>query len=135
MIGHKRSACTCTQRNFCTVNATDQLKTSATHKATGLLLEYAAEGSSEVLNRTVDGETWGKLCALSTETALNDDVEGGVEDVALRHVLHRVEHRSIMEVVRFHECSCHAGLSEMTHSLKNNVLLHCPIRVRDVDNL
>ena len=55
--------------------------------------------------------------------------------MALRHALHRVEHKRVMEVVRFHEASCRAGLAEMKSTLDYNILINCPVSVRDVDNL
>jgi len=54
----------------------------------------------------------------------------GVLENLDRDGLHR-----ILEGVRFHECSCHAGNCSLITALRRGVFKDCPIEARDIENM
>ena len=120
--------------NWTTTNESEYLAMTAYHRCSDLTLDFRVTEDEKVLSCAVGDDLWSHLCSLATGARGNPVTEGD-EEVLLRHALSRTEYNQVLESVRFHECTCHASLTTMTDTLKRRVLNHCPIGVRDVDNI
>ena len=118
----------------------DELRMTATHRTIpNLQLEFdsAADGD-KVLSCEVPEGIWEQICALAHDVSPVEIKSEGQDDehaVEIRQALSRDDFRRVMEGVRFHECSMHAGQASLSNTLQYNLLKNTPISSRDIYNI
>jgi len=117
----------------------EELRMTATHRTIrNLKLEFNSIAGDKVLSCDVPDRVWEQICALAHDVSpveMNGEAPGDGQAVEILQALSRDDFRRVMEGVRFHECSMHAGQASLSNTLEHHLLNNSPISSRDIYNI
>jgi hypothetical protein len=115
----------------------ESLRMRATHRdVADLRLEFDSDAGDKVLSCAVLHGQWEQLCGLAGSTRSQERAEAGaVQDATIVQALSRDDYRRVLEAMRFHECSMHAGQASLANTLRHRLLAKAPISDRDIFNI
>ena len=99
----------------------------ATLKSNSKIILHFKNNGNKVLNAQVDKELWDYLC--------NHNFTSNNEEVVIKNTIATEDMKHIMEALRFHEVTCHAGIMKMKQCMQNLVFHNPLIDSRDIDNI